>query len=140
MIQFLPALLGGLLIGTSASVLLLFNGRVAGISGIAGGLFRPSRGEAGWRIAFLAGLIGGGFLLRAFLPDSFGAAAIDSPLLIVLAGLLVGYGTRLGNGCTSGHGICGISRGSMRGISATLMFMVTGVVTVFVVHNLLGGL
>lgn len=133
-------LLGGVLIGTSASLLLLFNGRVAGISGIAGGLLAPTQGEVPWRLAFIAGLVGGGFLMRAWLPGAFGQETSSPGLgLTVAAGLLVGFGTRLGNGCTSGHGVCGISRGSTRSIAATLVFMATGVLAVLLLRTLRGG-
>ena len=139
MTAFLPPLLGGILIGLASSLLLLFNGRIAGISGIAGGLLLPSRGELGWRAAFLGGLVGGGLLLRAFFPQMLGAPAVTGVGLTVLAGLLVGFGTRLGNGCTSGHGVCGLSRGSLRSLVATGTFMVTGALTVFVIRHVLGG-
>ncbi|HET9450821.1 MAG TPA: YeeE/YedE family protein [Aggregicoccus sp.] len=135
MTQYLLSLLGGVLIGVSVSTLLLFNGRIAGISGIAGGLLFPERGDVSWRVAFLGGLVGGGLLLRAFLPQSLGAPVVTGAGLVVLAGLLVGFGTRLGNGCTSGHGVCGISRGSARSIAATLTFMATGVLTVFLARH-----
>jgi uncharacterized protein len=137
--QFLPSLLGGILIGIASSLLLLFNGRIAGVSGIAGGLLLPQRGEVGWRAAFLGGLVGGGLLLRAFFPQVLGAPVMTGVGLTVLAGLLVGFGTRLGNGCTSGHGVCGVSRGSLRSIVATGTFVVTGVLTVFVMRHVLGG-
>ncbi|MBF5046536.1 YeeE/YedE family protein [Aggregicoccus sp. 17bor-14] len=141
MTQFLPSLLGGVLIGLSASLLLLFNGRIAGISGIAGGLLAPARGEVGWRLAFVAGLVGGGLLVRALMPGAFGNAAAAAPSagLVVLAGLLVGFGTRLGNGCTSGHGVCGLSRGATRSLAATLTFVATGMLAVFLVRQLSGG-
>ncbi|MCI0569512.1 MAG: YeeE/YedE family protein [Myxococcaceae bacterium] len=136
---FVASLLGGALIGLSAALLLLLNGRIAGISGIAGGLFFPARGEAGWRLAFVGGLVAGGVLLAAFAPGVFGRGAVVSPALLVVAGLLVGFGTRLGNGCTSGHGVCGLARGSTRSLVATLTFMAAGALTVFVVRHVLGG-
>jgi uncharacterized protein len=137
---FLTALVGGALIGLSASLLLLFNGRIAGISGIAGGLLsQRTRAELAWRITFLLGLVGGGFLLRAFWPQTLGAPVISGAAWVVAAGLLVGFGTRLGNGCTSGHGVCGISRGATRSVVATVTFMATGAATVFLVRHLLGG-
>ena len=137
-IHFTPwsALAGGLLIGLAAAVLLLLEGRIAGISGIIAGLLRRwNAGEAGWRIAFLAGLIGAPLLYSLFatLPES--RFDVGSGGLIV-AGLLVGYGTRLGSGCTSGHGVCGLSRGSIRSLAATLTFMATGFATVFVTRHL----
>ena len=133
----LASLAGGLLIGLGSLSLRVFGGRVAGISGIVGGLV-PPRGDVGWRVAFLAGLLAGGLLLRALgvpLPTRLGA----STLTVVLAGLLVGLGTRLGGGCTSGHGVCGLGRGSPRSLAAVLTFMATAVVTVFVTRHLLGG-
>ena len=137
---FLTALMGGALIGLSASILLLFNGRIAGISGIAGGvLSQRTRAELAWRITFLVGLVGGGFLLRAFWPQMLGAPVVTGTAWVAAAGLLVGFGTRLGSGCTSGHGVCGISRGAWRSIAATLTFMVTGAATVFVMRHVLGG-
>ena len=138
-INFTPtsALTGGVLIGLSASLLLLFNGRIAGISGIVGGLLqRYKSGEFAWRAAFVLGLIMAPVLYQAFseLPESH----IDSDWpTLVLAGLLVGFGSRLGSGCTSGHGVCGISRRSPRSIVATLTFMGMGFVTVYLVRHLL---
>ncbi len=141
MSSYILPLIGGVLIGLSASLLLLFNGRVAGISGIAGSLFSLSGHEAPWRLSFLAGMVGGGFLVGALLPDAWGQASTSSSGLglIAVAGLLVGFGTRLGSGCTSGHGICGISRGSSRSIAATLTFMAAGVAAVFALRTLMGG-
>jgi uncharacterized membrane protein YedE/YeeE len=135
----LPSLLGGTLIGLAASILLLFNGRIAGVSGILGGLLVPERGEARWRVSFVAGLIAGGLALRAFYPATMSLVLDVPPTAVVLAGFLVGAGSRLGNGCTSGHGVCGISRGSVRSVWATLTFMLTGGITVAVVRHLLAG-
>jgi uncharacterized membrane protein YedE/YeeE len=131
----LAALTGGLLIGLAAAMLVLFNGRIAGISGIVGGLLRPKRGEVSWRLAFVLGLLMApvGYAVFATLPASHIAA---SDRLIVIAGLLVGVGTRYGAGCTSGHGVCGLSRFSMRSLVATLTFMAAGFVTVFVTRHL----
>ena len=137
--QFTPgaALTGGLLIGLAAASFLLLNGRIAGISGILGGLLAPARRDILWRLAFLAGLVGTPslWLLFAELPP----IQIDAgyPALIV-AGLLVGIGTRYGSGCTSGHGVCGLSRLSLRSLVATLSFMATGFITVFVIRHLMG--
>ena len=130
------AAIGGALIGCAAAMLALLSGRVAGVSGIIGGLLRPQRGDLSWRIAFVAGLLVApaiyGLVTR--LPD----ITIDATLpTLALAGLLVGIGTRYGSGCTSGHGICGISRLSARSIVATLCFMAAGFATVFVVRHLL---
>ena len=133
----LNALLGGLLIGLAVALFLLANGRIAGISGILSGLIRPKTGDTHWRIAFVSGLILAPVLYRFFaeLPES----RIDTgwPTL-VLAGFLVGLGTRYGSGCTSGHGICGLARLSPRSVVATLLFMSTGFATVYVVRHLLG--
>lgn len=119
------ALAGGALIGTAASILLIFNGRVAGISGVLGGLLVPKQGEVSWRLAFAIGLAVGGVLMLALSPESFGASPRALPLVAV-AGAFVGVGTRIGNGCTSGHGVCGLSRLSVRSLAATLTFMATG--------------
>ncbi|MCP3101139.1 YeeE/YedE family protein [Myxococcus sp. K15C18031901] len=137
--SYLLPLLGGVLIGVAASLLLLFNGRVAGISGILGGLLAPAPGEAGWRGAFLLGLAGGGVLLALVRPHAFGAPVVPGLGVAVVAGLLVGFGTRLGNGCTSGHGVCGLARGAGRSLVATLVFMATGALTVFVARHVVGG-
>jgi uncharacterized membrane protein YedE/YeeE len=137
-IHFTPwtALAGGLLIGLAAAVFVLFNGRIAGISGILGGLLRPVRGDAGWRMAFLAGLIAAPVLygLVAALPEVTVDAGEGT---LVIAGLLVGVGTRYGAGCTSGHGVCGISRKSPRSLVATAVFMFAGFVTVYIVRHAL---
>ncbi|MFY0567931.1 YeeE/YedE family protein [Archangium lansingense] len=136
--SFLLPLLGGALIGMSASLLLLANGRVAGISGVVGALLAPVRGDIAWRVLFFGGLLSGGLLLARLRPESFAAPASLSAggvVPLVVAGLLVGFGSRLGNGCTSGHGVCGISRGSVRSIVATLTFMATGALTVFLVRH-----
>ena len=132
------ALAGGALIGLAAALFIHANGRIAGISGIVGGLLRPSPGDRAWRLAFVLGMIAAPLLwsLAATLPPLIIAA--DWPLLIV-AGLVVGISTRYGAGCTSGHGVCGISRLSPRSLAATLAFMGSGFVTVFVVRHLLGG-
>jgi uncharacterized membrane protein YedE/YeeE len=134
----IASLVGGALIGASAASLWLVNGRVAGISGILGGLLTPARGEIAWRLAFLLGIVVAP-LLYAGAGASIAPAAITSSVpLLVLGGLLVGFGTRLGGGCTSGHGVCGMARLSPRSIVATLLFMAAGFMTVFVVRHLLG--
>jgi uncharacterized membrane protein YedE/YeeE len=125
----LRSLLGGMLLGLAASVLALGAGRVAGISGIVGGLFTPGREGRGWRLQFLAGLAAGGLVLRAAHPAVFASAGRSWPVL-ALAGLLVGFGARLGGGCTSGHGVCGLSRLSGRSLVATLVFMATAMIVV----------
>ena len=130
------ALGGGLLIGLAVAMFVLFNGRIAGISGIIGGLLRPAPGERGWRIAFLFGLVAAPlvYTLAAPLP----AMRIDAGTgTLIAAGLLVGIGTRYGAGCTSGHGVCGLARGSVRSLAATLAFMGAGFATVFIVRHLL---
>jgi len=131
------ALTGGGLIGISVALLILLNGRIAGITGIIGGLFKLVKGDAAWRIAFTFGLIIAPIIWLLFgkLPE----ITIDANYgLLVVAGLIVGFGARLGSGCTSGHGVCGISRLSPRSIVATLVFMGTGILTVFIVRHLLG--
>jgi len=133
------SLAGGVLIGLAAALFILFNGRVLGISGIVGGLLRPRAGDLGWRIALLAGLFAAPLVYRALAPAGFiSAPRIEAgTALLVLAGLLVGLGTRYGAGCTSGHGVCGLARLSPRSLVATLAFMATGVATVFVIRHLL---
>lgn len=127
--SILWATLGGGLIGVAASWLLLAKGRVAGISGILGGLLDTWKSDSSWRLSFLLGLMAGGGILVATLPDAI-VAPTDRPLIAVAAaGALVGYGTLLGSGCTSGHGVCGLSRFSLRSLVATLTFMGTGFVT-----------
>ncbi|ACY14888.1 YeeE/YedE family protein [Haliangium ochraceum] len=142
MTEFTPiaSTLGGVLIGLSAALLLLSHGKIAGISGITGGLMhRPPPGDIAWRVAFVAGLVGTGALLGLLWPSAFHMTLQRSPALLVVAGLLVGFGTRLGNGCTSGHGVCGISRLSPRSMVATATFMATGALTVFAVRVWFGG-
>jgi uncharacterized membrane protein YedE/YeeE len=134
----LAALLGGMLIGLSASAMLLVDGKIAGISGILAGVLRPVRGETLWRSCFLSGLLAGGFLLRILMPRAFDFGAIRPLPVLVVAGLMVGFGTRLGSGCTSGHGVCGIARLSPRSLLATITFIFTGALTVFLVNHLIG--
>ena len=133
------SLLGGMFIGLSASAMLLANGKIAGISGIVAGLLSPTKHDILWRLVFVAGLLAGGFLLRFFSTRSFEIGSVRSGGALALAGLLVGFGTRLGNGCTSGHGVCGISRGSKRSLIATATFMAMGAAAVYIVNHLLGG-
>lgn len=134
----LPALLGGVIIGVSSALLMLADGKVAGISGIVGGLLRPAPGDAAWRFTFLVGLLLGGIALKVVRPESFGPS-VASLGAVAAAGVAVGIGTRLGNGCTSGHGVCGNSRLSARSMVATVTFIVTGAITVFIVRHVLGG-
>ncbi len=137
--QFTPltALAGGLLIGLAAALLVLMTGRIAGISGVLGGVLTAQRGDLGWRAAFVLGLVGAPLVYALF-------ATVPEPQidagdgLLIAAGLLVGIGTRYGAGCTSGHGVCGISRGSPRSLVATATFMSVGIATVFVTRHLLG--
>lgn len=123
------SVVGGGLIGLAASVLLVGMGRIAGVSGIAGNLAFGKAGDRLWRALFLIGLVAAGYAFVQFEPDAFGASP-RSILWVVVAGLLVGFGTRLGSGCTSGHGVCGISRMSPRSLAATLTFMAAGAATV----------
>ena len=132
------ALIGGLLIGASAALFLVLNGRIAGISGILGGLIPPERGQVGWRLAFLAGIFIAPLIYVAS-GEALPAIELDASLpLLVVAGLIVGFGTRLGAGCTSGHGVCGIGRGSPRSLAATAVFMATAIATVFITRHLIG--
>ena len=137
-INFTPwsSLAGGLLIGIATAMFLLFNGRIAGISGILGGLLRPTAGDAGWRIAFLSGLLAAPLLYRLAAP--LPSVRIDATTTtLLLAGLLVGIGTRYGSGCTSGHGVCGLSRLSLRSAVATAAFMLAGFATVYIVRHVI---
>ena len=131
------ALIGGALIGIAATLLLVLNGRIAGVSGIVGRLFEPVSGDVAWRIMFLLGLMLGAGAYGLFQPVSI--QVTNSTLLLVIAGLLVGYGTQLGNGCTSGHGVCGIARLSPRSIAATLVFMASAAITVYLARHVIGG-
>jgi len=131
------AAIGGVIIGLAVAMFVLVNGRIAGISGIVGGLLRPAPGDAGWRIAFVAGLIAAPACFAIVTKLPLVVIEASYPALVV-AGLLVGIGTRYGAGCTSGHGVCGISRLSPRSIVATLSFMAAGVATVFVVRHVIG--
>ena len=131
------SLSGGVLIGIAAAMFLLFNGRIAGISGIVGGLLKPARGDIAWRVAFVAGILAAPaiYLLFTALPK----LQIDAGwTALLVAGFVVGVGTRYGSGCTSGHGVCGLSRLSLRSLAATASFMGAGFATVFVVRHVLG--
>jgi uncharacterized protein len=142
MTDFTPfsSLAGGALIGLASGLLLLVNGKIAGISGIVGGVLQPQRGETPWRLTFLAGLIGGGLVMMALMPERFAIDIDRSLLAVAAAGVLVGIGTRLGNGCTSGHGVCGNSRLSKRSLAATITFMTTGALTVLAFRSFGGAL
>ncbi len=122
--------LGGALIGIAASLLLVLGGRIAGISGILGGLYPPRRDQIGWRGSFVLGLLVGGLVLLVLLPSAFGPLPGRSFVTLAIAGVLVGVGSQLGNGCTSGHGVCGLSRLSARSLAATITFITTGVIAV----------
>ncbi|GJI98084.1 membrane protein [Duganella caerulea] len=137
-LSFTPwsALLGGVLIGAAAALLILLNGRIAGISGIIGGLLRPVHGDILWRITFVLGLILAPLVYGIF--HAWPETRIDADYGVLIgAGLLVGIGTRYGSGCTSGHGVCGISRLSPRSIAATAIFMATGFVSVYLIRHVL---
>ena len=131
-----PALFGGILIGLASALLMLLNGRVTGISGILAGVLRPVREDTAWRALFLLGLLSGGIVTALAFP---GLAAKSAPAVglptVLLGGVLVGFGVRLGNGCTSGHGVCGIGRLAPRSIVATVTFIATAALTVFVMRH-----
>ncbi len=134
----IPSLIGGILIGVSACLLLLFNGRIAGISGITKGIFKKNSGsDKLWRSLFILGLILGGYMSHLFgleIGNSKSVLHLDTKLII--GAVLVGVGTSYGNGCTSGHGICGMSRGSKRSIFATIIFMISAIITVYLTRGL----
>jgi uncharacterized protein len=134
------AILGGVLIGLAVSIMLLFNGRVTGISGIIGGLLKWPKGDILWRALFIAGLLFGGLVIRLISPESLEQVSSGQWFDYVIAGLLVGFGTNLGNGCTSGHGVCGISRLSIRSIISTMTFMTFGILSVLLFKFLRGEL
>ncbi|WP_269790423.1 YeeE/YedE family protein [Stenotrophomonas sp. Iso1] len=132
---WMSALAGGVLIGMAATLLLWLTGRIAGISGILAGVVMPRSGEVAWRVAFLLGLVGAGAAWMWWVPGAYAPRQGFPPLLLVIAGLLVGFGTRMGNGCTSGHGVCGLGRLSPRSLVAVLTFMVTAIVTTYLVRH-----
>jgi uncharacterized membrane protein YedE/YeeE len=129
---------GGILIGAAATLLLWLNGRIAGISGIVHGALTAPAADRSWRIAFLVGLMGVGGLALRWLPFVAPPRSGYPATVIIVAGLLVGFGTRLGSGCTSGHGVCGLGRLSLRSLAAVVTFMIAGIATVFVTRHLLG--
>lgn len=131
--------IGGILIGIAAAMMLVFNGRIAGISGIFEGVVLPKGDTFSWKAAFIGGLVVGGVGMTFVTPDLFAVEIQRSTVAFIAAGVLVGFGTRLGNGCTSGHGVCGLSRFSRRSLVATLSFMFAGAVTVYIVQHVLGG-
>jgi uncharacterized membrane protein YedE/YeeE len=135
----ISALTGGMLIGVSAGLLLWFNGRIAGISGILNGLLYPQPSDSSWRLLFLIGLISGSGIYISLFPNDLINAHTNLPVaLVALGGFLVGFGTRMGGGCTSGHGVCGLGRLSIRGFVATVTFLITGIVTVYLARHILG--
>jgi len=129
-LSFQYALLGGVLIGLAAAMLIVLNGKIAGISGILGGLFSPAKESKAWRILFIIGLIASPWVYQLFAPLPVVEVKANT-LILIISGLLVGFGTQLGNGCTSGHGVCGIARLSIRSVFATLTFILFGVITVY---------
>ncbi len=134
------ALIGGAIIGLAVSLMLIFNGRVTGISGIIAGAIQPKKGDTFWRFSFLGGLLAGGILLKFVVPNSFSIQTNVKDVDYIVAGLLVGFGTLLGNGCTSGHGVCGISRFSIRSILATFTFIFFGALSVAIFKIMRGSL
>ena len=133
------ALTGGAIIGFAAVLMMALNGRILGVSGIAAGLISPTSTDRLARALFLAGMLAGGVVVSAFLPQALPGAVTARGWLLIAAGLAVGFGTRLGGGCTSGHGVCGMSRLSRRSLMATLTFIVVAMLTVFVVRHIVGG-
>jgi len=137
MTEYIMPLLGGALIGLAASLMLFLNGRVTGISGIIyGATIAPEKGEISWRWCFISGMLLGGFILKVISPQAFAGILPTANWTLVVAGILVGFGTVLGSGCTSGHGVCGISRLSPRSLVATLTFMAAGIFAVVLFRNL----
>ncbi len=141
MIEFTPwsALAGGALIGLAAVLLLKLNGRIAGISGILNGVLTLSQGDRLWRVLFIVGLIAGGFLYQTMTSTTLVTREGFSLAQLIAAGVLVGFGTRLGSGCTSGHGVCGISRLSIRSVIATAVFLAVGMITASAIFLVTGG-
>jgi uncharacterized membrane protein YedE/YeeE len=135
----IPALIGGALIGLASAGLLLANGKIAGISGILGRSFFSGSIDLGWRLAFLIGLPLGAWFASRATGDAMGYSIDANPAVLIAGGLLVGVGTQLGSGCTSGHGVCGMARGSKRSVVATAGFMTAGAITVFIARHVFGG-
>lgn len=134
--DWINALLGGILIGTSVSLMLFLNGRVTGISGIINGTLSPAKGDTLWRVLFISGLFLGGLVMARLNPAVFVNTIRSEVWTTVVAGLLVGFGTIMGSGCTSGHGVCGISRMSPRSIVATVVFIAAGIAAVYIFRKL----
>lgn len=135
----ISALVGGSLIGLSASLVLFTHGRIAGISGMCSDVLKRGTTDRPFRLAFLGGLTAGGVLMRLAAPSVFASSWSASLPVVLVAGVIVGLGTQLGNGCTSGHGVCGVARLSPRSIVATVTFLLTAIATVFVLRHLFGG-
>jgi uncharacterized protein len=135
----IASLIGGTLIGLSAAAMLLMNGKIAGISGIFAGILKPVKGDTLWKCCFVAGLLAGGMLLKIFVPTAYDFGVTRPYAILAVAGLLVGFGTRLGNGCTSGHGVCGVGRLSPRSLVATATFIATGAMVVYLVNHVVQG-
>ena len=133
-VNWIAALIGGMLIGLSATILLAFDGRIAGISGIVNGAikFKP---EESWRWLFIAGMLGGGLIYEYVFVSEPTPVSSFAPVAMIVGGFLVGVGTRMGNGCTSGHGVCGLGRLSFRSLVAVITFMITAIITVFITHH-----
>ena len=136
---FGPPLIGGALIGLAAAVLAVFNGRVAGVSGVIAGAARLTADGRGWRLAFIAGLLAAPLLYVLFDPAGWETGPLAASPVLVVAGLLVGVGAGVGSGCTSGHGVCGLARGSLRSLASVATFMAAAAVTVFFVRHVVGG-
>jgi len=135
--NWVTALIGGILIGISSTIMLAWNGRIAGISGMVHGLVTPSAGEINWRWIFLVGLISGGALYEYGTGMGPTPQFNLMPIAMIIGGLLVGFGTRMGNGCTSGHGVCGLGRLSPRSLVAVITFLGTGMITVYVMRHMM---
>ena len=135
-VHWIAALVGGMLIGLSATILLAFDGRIAGISGIVNGAIRFTRGES-WRWLFLAGMLAGGWLYEYVFASEPTPLSSFAPGAMIIGGLLVGFGTRMGNGCTSGHGVCGLGRLSFRSLVAAIAFTIAAIITVFITRHVL---
>jgi len=137
--SILPPIVGGVLIGLGAGALMLFSGRIAGVGGIFSGLLKVKAGDSGWRLAFALGVVAMGALLNVVAPQLFGFGVDRSLVAVAAGGLLIGFGACLGCGCTCGHSVCGLARLGPRSVVATLVFVVCGAATVFVVNHLMGG-
>ena len=135
-INWIAALVGGMLIGLSATILLAFDGRIAGISGIINGALKFNK-EENWRWLFIAGMLAGGFLYEYLFTSESTPLSSFTPGAMIIGGLLVGLGTRMGNGCTSGHGVCGLGRLSFRSLIAVITFMIAAIITVFITDHVI---